>query len=313
MTRKDSTVRKTVLTALAAAAVVGFAGAGFAAEGHNVGGHGAEPVAAAVVAHGSAHGAVGDDVIAAQRAALAAATEGLGYGPQAPRDIDLHEGRNMRDFGRAPGYTQMDLCNIHMHENAEHRGGEFTTYAGNGDGEGTGTGYRYDGQLSAAELAPIAVPVGAGEHGDLQPGDTVEVHFVFSTGQVTPGETLKSCLSKSITNPQLRVEAVVAVLVSEGGEDFAAMARVVEKNGLYQPADLPSNLGTPVVYAGSTTGPAYNETGSPFQVTWSVRPKVVKVNIHSMGVWMNDNPFAEHHAHGVRNLVDNPDLLSPIR
>jgi hypothetical protein len=30
----------------------------------------------------------------------------------------------------------MNLCNIHFHKNAEHKGGEFTQYAGNGDGDG---------------------------------------------------------------------------------------------------------------------------------------------------------------------------------
>jgi hypothetical protein len=67
-----------------------------------------------------------------------------------------------------------------------------------------------------------------------------------------------------------------------------------------------------VVYDGSTTGPGYNEKGSPFQVTWSVRPKVIKLDINSVGSWLAENEFDEDHAHGVRNLVMNPDLLSPI-
>lgn len=79
---------------------------------------------------------VGDDVIAAQRAALAASTDGAGFGPQSPRDIDATEGTNDRLFNTAPDYTEMNLCNIHFHEGAEHKGGEFTTYIGNGDGAG---------------------------------------------------------------------------------------------------------------------------------------------------------------------------------
>ena len=66
------------------------------------------------------------------------------------------------------------------------------------------------------------------------------------------------------------------------------------------------------MYAGSTTGPGYNEKGSPFQVTWSVRPNVVKLSIISVAAWLEENPFDEEHAHGVRNLVTNPDLLSQI-
>ncbi len=70
---------------------------------------------------------------------------------------------------------------------------------------------------------------------------------------------------------------------------------------------------TPVEYEGSTTGPGYNEKGSPFQVSWSVRPKVAKVNIESVGKWCQGNTFKEDHAHGVRNLVVNLDLLSKIQ
>jgi len=81
-------------------------------------------------------------------------------------------------------------------------------------------------------------------------------------------------------------------------------------NGVNQAVNIPSNTGTPVQYAGSTTGPSYNEIGSPFQVSWSVRPQVMKVSINSVGTWLKNNVFDEHYAHGVRNLVNNPDLLS---
>jgi len=85
-----------------------------------------------------------------------------------------------------------------------------------------------------------------------------------------------------------------------------------EANGFQQALNIPSNTGTPVQYAGSTTGPGYNETGSPFQVSWSVRPKVAKVNIETVGEWCKGNVFNEDHGHGVRNLLTNPDLLSQI-
>lgn len=63
-------------------------------------------------------------------------------------------------------------------------------------------------------------------------------------------------------------------------------------------------------YAGSTTGPSYNEKGSPLQASWSVRPDVMKVSIKSVAKWLEGNAFDEDHAHGVRNLVVNPALLS---
>ncbi len=269
-------------------------------------------ISSSAVLAASNHTTVSDEVIAKQRETLAIATKGKGYGPQSPRDIDAHEGANIRAFGPAPAVKRMTLCDIHFHENAEHKGGEFTTYAGNGDGHGYGTGFKYDKKLSDAELAPIDMTVGKSEHGDLQPGDTIEIHFVHSTAQATLGSGLGTCLSKTIGNPQLRVEAVIGVLVSEGGADFQKMASIRKSGGLNLVPQLPNNLGTPVVYNGSTTGPGYNEKGSPFQVTWSVRPKVVKLNIASVDAWLKDNPFNEDHAHGVRNLVTNQNLLSKI-
>ena len=222
--------------------------------------------------------------------------------------------RDRRSFGAAPYFRNMNLCDIHFHENAEHRGGEFTTYAGNGDGEGNGTGYKYDGTLTDAELSPLGRTIGEGENGDLEPGDTIEIHFVHSTAQVGPGPTLATCLNDEIANPQLRVETVVGVLVNDpDAADFTRMAEVVKVNGFFQAGEIPYTLGSPTMYAGSTTGPGYNEKGSPFQVTWNVRPKVLKISISSVEAWLSDNPFEERHAHGVRNLVKATSLLSPIK
>ena len=256
---------------------------------------------------------VADKVIIEQRSALSAATDGAGFGPQSPRDIESVKGNNSRAFGFAPPPQAMNLCNIHFHENAEHRGGEFTTYAGNGNGKGYGTGFKYSGKLSAAELAPYGRKVGENSFGYLESGDTIEIHFVHTSAQVEPGPTLAACVSEAIGNPHLRVETVVAVLVNDGGADFTEMATIKAVDGLKQASVLPNNLGQPVQYSGSTTGPGYNEAGSPFHVTWSVRPKVLKLNIASVDTWLQNNPFNERYAHGVRNLVQNPDLLSPIK
>ena len=89
---------------------------------------------------------VPDSAIAEQRSILAIETSGAGYGPQSPRDIGSDAGSNPRVFEAAPSYRQMNLCNIHFHEGAEHKGGQFTKYAGNGDGEGYGSGYLYSGE-----------------------------------------------------------------------------------------------------------------------------------------------------------------------
>ena len=256
---------------------------------------------------------VSDQVIAEQRQKLAENTENKGFGPQSPRNLDTLEGKNQVQFNAAPAYSDMNLCDIHFHKNAEHQGGEFSEYAGNGNGLGHGSGYRYSGTLTQAELAPVAGEICPSKNGGLSAGDTIEVHYVYSTAQVTPGPTLGSCFSEATKNPQLRVEAQVYVLVNDSEAlDFAQLTRVEQQNGLYQVLNLPTNTGQSVQYTGSTTGPGYNEQGSPFQVSWGVRPQVAKVNIATVGEWCKGNEFEEDHAHGVRNLVINPDLISTI-
>lgn len=256
---------------------------------------------------------VSDSVVATQRAALEANTDGKGFGPQSPRDIDQDYGTNLRNFSMAPNRSQLNLCNIHFHKNAEHAGGEFTTHAGNGDGKGSNTGYVYNGKLSKSQLKPVKAKICAAKGDPLQSGDTIEVHYVYSSAQIQPGPTLRACLADATMNPGLRVEGQVMVLANDSNAlDFKDLAMVSQVNGYYQAPNVPNNMGVPVEYLGSTTGPAYNETASPLQVSWSVRPKVAVVDINSVGEWCNENVFKEDHAHGVRNLVTNPKLLSSI-
>jgi hypothetical protein len=256
---------------------------------------------------------VADSVIAEQREMLQKNTEGKGFGPQSPRDIDQDYGTNLRNFAEAPNRSNLNLCNIHFHKNAEHKGGEFTTYAGNGDGKGTNTGYVYNGKLTAAQLAPVKAKICAAKGNSLQVGETLEVHFVYSSAQVKPAPTLGACLAESTMNPSLRVEGQVIVLANDKHAlDFDDLTDIEQVNGYYQAPNIPINTGVPVEYLGSTTGPGYNEKASPLQVSWSVRPQVAVVDINSVGKWCDDNEFNEDHAHGVRNLVQNPKLLSPI-
>ncbi|MGK0376137.1 MAG: hypothetical protein ACJA2E_002628 [Arenicella sp.] len=257
--------------------------------------------------------AVNDDVLKTQRASLEANTDAKGFGPQSPRDIDQGYGLNQRVFGTAPSRDKMNLCNIHFHANAEHKGGNFTTYAGNGDGKGADTGFVYDGKLTKAQLKPVMGKVCAAKGDSLQSGETLEVHFVYSSAQIKPGPTLGACLAESTMNPGLRVEGQVVVLANdENAMDFNDLAKVGSSNGYYQAVNIPTNTGIPVEYLGSTTGPSFNQAASPLQVSWSVRPEVAVVDINSVKDWCNENIFNEDHAHGVRNLVQNPKLLSPI-
>ncbi|RPJ65153.1 hypothetical protein DRW07_16610 [Alteromonas sediminis] len=253
------------------------------------------------------------DMLAKQKAALEANTAGKGFGPQSPRDIDQDYGTNKRVFGMAPNRAEMNLCNIHFHRFAEHKGGNFTTWAGHGDGKGTNTGYVWDGKLADAQMKPVNRQVCASKGQSLQVGDTIEVHYVHSAAMVEPGPTLGACLQDNQMNPGLRVEAQVFVLANDDNAlDFKQLAHIETVNGYAQAPNIPSDTGVPVQYLGSTTGPAYNEKGSPLQVTWSVRPEVAVVDINSVADWCDDNVFNEDYAHGVRNLVTNPKLLSTI-
>lgn len=255
-------------------------------------------------------------VVAATLAMTAPATAGQyckGFGPQTPRDIANTLGRNAQVFPIAPPSTQMNLCNIHTHTNAEHKGPGFMVFAG----EGKHGGYQCNdsGNLTEMELRDPADGHGA-FHG-VKPGDTIEVHWVHTSCDITPGPGLGSCLSASCANPTLRVEAQVFLVVNDPDaldfESFAYAGNVI--GGRHQPLSLPSGTGEPVVFGGSTTGPKYTQrVCSPLQVTWSVRPQCARLDISSLNRWAaKGNVFKEDHSHGVRQLVTAPELLAPIR
>jgi hypothetical protein len=254
------------------------------------------------------------DTIIEQKKMLEKNTQGQGFGPQSPRNIDLVAGNNKIQFNNAAHYSNMNLCNIHFHKNAEHKGGEFTSYAGDGDKKGFGTGYKYTGVLNEKELTQIQGGVCVDKDNSLNAGDTIELHYVHSSAKIKPGPTLGACLSESIINPQLRVETQVFVLVNDKKAlDFEDLTKSGMINGYQQALNIPNNTGKPIQYSGSTTGPSFNEQGSPLQVTWNVRPKVAKVNISTVANWCKGNIYKEGHAQGVRNLVENLNLLSEIK
>jgi hypothetical protein len=234
-----------------------------------------------------------------------------GFGPQTPRDISFQAGTNANLFTLAPSSAEMNLCNIHTHTNAEHKGPGFSVSAGFSEYGG----YKCNESDSLTE-AELAMPEGGGSFEKVKPGDTIEVHWVHTSCDIEPGPGLGSCLSDACANPTLRVEAQVFLVVNDDSaldfNDFAYKGNVV--NGKHQPLAIPSDTGTPVVFGGSTTGPSYTEaTCSPLQVTWSVRPQCAKVSYSSLEKWASDgNVFNEAKSHGVRQLVTTPELLSPL-
>lgn len=237
----------------------------------------------------------------------------VGFGPQTPRDIDNHAGENHRIFTPAPPASELNLCDIHFHNNAEHKAKDFSIYAGPGE-HGHGGGYQCASSkhLTEAELMAPKEEVCKG----IKPGDTIEVHWVHTSCDVKPAKGLGSCLSDACANPELRVETQVFTVVNDSNainfNDLTYDGNIV--NGYHQAKALPSGTGKPVEFLGSTTGPKYTEsTCSPLQVTWSVRPQCAKVDISSLAKWCQGNVFEEDHAHGVRQLVTNPALLSEIK
>ena len=246
-------------------------------------------------------------------------------GPQTPRDISSSAGLNTVTWPFAPAADRMNLCDIHTHTNAEHKGPGFQIYAGSG--EHGGFKCNETDSLSMAEL----VEDHSGGH-VVKPGETIEVHWVHTTCDVELGPTLGSCLCASDAsgaNPQLRVEAQVFLVVNDPNalnfSDY--MHDGYQAGGLYQAKALPTETGEPVQFLGSTTGPSYNNSdqcSSP-KVTWSVRPQCAKVDVASVNAWFaveddkdgrrpdgTINVFKEEHSHGVRQLVMNPAMLAKI-
>lgn len=231
----------------------------------------------------------------------------LDAGPQTPRDITSKYGLNPVSFSFAPPPEEMNLCNIHTHTNAEHKGPGFSVFVNDSDYGGYACNGAED--LTEAELTPVE-----GAYGNVQPGDTIEVHWVHTTCDTAPGEGLGACVPETCTDPLLRVEAQVLLVVNdENALDFTELAAVKQAGGVWQPGGIPSDTGTPVSFLGSTTGPSFNQaTCSPAQVTWSVRPQCTKVDINSLNEWAEGNVFNETKSYGVRQLVTAPELLSTI-
>ncbi|MBR9813162.1 cadmium carbonic anhydrase [bacterium] len=230
-----------------------------------------------------------------------------GFGPQTPRDIRSTTGSNPVSFPVAGPSTSMNLCNIHFHNAAEHAGPGFFEKAS--DREGYVCALR--NELTPAQTAPFE----GNACQDVQPGDTIEVHWVHTSCDVSPGPGLGSCLSGKCANPALRVETQVFTVVNDPEAlDFTSFDVAGAKvAGKHQPKAIPDYTGTPVEFTGSTTGPSYTQSKcSALQVGWSVRPQCDVVSIQSLSKWCESNVFDEDGAHGVRKLVTAPELLSPI-
>jgi len=226
-------------------------------------------------------------------------------GPQSPRNIQETAGDNPARFSKSllPITDRyMRLCDIHFHKPGEHK------IPATIPAPGRPTGFVCSGAaLAEPHQTGGEEPEQVGCQ-NVQVGDTIEVHWVYTTCDVEPAPTLDSCFSETCKNPQLRAEAQVFRLTPPGypGADNWATAGY---------SRLPPMARVPgiVEYLGSTTGDAYDDTKcSPFQVVFTVRPGCRLLTLASLNQWCANNPFNENHPHGVRKLVTLPSMLSSI-
>ena len=233
----------------------------------------------------------------------------VNMGPQTPRDISSAAGLNKEAFPLAPPADALNLCNIHTHTNAEHKGPGFSVFVS--DAEDGGYACNETAELSAAELTPAE-----GAYKGVKPGDTIEVHWVHTSCGAAPGEGLGACVPEGCDNPLLRVEAQVFLVVNDPEAlDFTEMGYAgAPADGLHQARMIPADTGDPVLFRGSTTGPSYTQSNcSPVRVTWNVRPQCARLDVNSLHRWAAaGNVFNETKSHGVRQLVTAPELLAPI-
>src|SRR5262245_33183866 len=105
-----------------------------------------------------------------------------GVGPQSPRDLTkIVAGTNPVTFAKAPSADNMHLCNVHFHQFAEHKGAEYSGEAGKGDNKG----FSCNKSRPKANAHGTACAPKSGGHGAaLSVGDTIEVHWVFTSCDV---------------------------------------------------------------------------------------------------------------------------------
>lgn len=274
-----------------------------------------DPAVALEAVHDGAH----------DHATAPATTQCSAAGPQSPRDLTSETGTNTHAFALAPPAAGMNLCNIHFHKGAEHSANVgvnegFSTLADTS--KGYERGFVCNGtQTTDAQLAQLPEdPTGCE---GVKVGDTIEVHWVYSSCDVTPGKGLGSCVKEGSTC-QLRVESQVFLLINDqqpSTDPFTNFANYDYRgkagtDGRHQTWRLPPNMGNRVmsVYRGSTTNPAYDSDNacSPLEVTWAVRSNCQQLGLMSLHNWCRSNIFQEKEGHAPRMIVTKPELLSTI-
>ena len=79
-------------------------------------------------------------------------------------------------------FSYLNLCDIHFHKFAEHRGVNFSKRSG----QGYLRGYQCNQPLESSQLQGYS----QGVCGGIVPGNTIEVHWVYTSCPVKPGAWL---------------------------------------------------------------------------------------------------------------------------
>jgi hypothetical protein len=235
-------------------------------------------------------------------------------GPQSPRSILDGSGNQAANLAKAPPFEALNLCNVHFHRGAEHRGHGFLDPAD--PAENRDFVCNEDPEIEATKERYRPTRGKEVECSELSPNDTIEIHWVFTSCPVNTERTsLNACLCDG---QQLRVESQVFLLSDK--DTAVKMSELAEfgKNNTGSspvPAPVQSILKNrdSVEYLGSTTGPHFtNEVCSPFLVTWNVRKNCEKLSVKELKNWCEDNEFKAEAAHGARGLVTDRTRLSII-
>ena len=152
-------------------------------------------------------------------------------GPQTPRDISSAFGLNPESFPLAPPANEMNLCNIHTHTNAEHKGPGFGVFVS--DADDGGYACNETAELSAAELAPAQ-----GAYKGVKPGDTIEVHWVHTS---VPGTRQTRRGTRRLCSGRLRQSSPARGSAGFSGGERPRGARFHRTNGICRPRRWPAS------------------------------------------------------------------------
>jgi hypothetical protein len=255
----------------------------------------------------------GDDETGA-RAAFVACSDA---GTQSPADVS--EGALASGASILPtnailrNVSLMTLANVHYHSPAEHRSqGEFSTP--NASESGFACDDASDATGTARVVATNGDDVSDARYAfsfcqDVAVGDTIELHWVYSTGAARTGvsDGLSGAFATQ-NNPYVVVRAQVFKITNNPSDDVADL--LVSWN-----TTLVSDA---VRYVGSTTGDKYDNVDrcSPFLVIWHVDRECHRVSARSLDEMcrvMKDNGLSDDlKAHAARQLVPSSLTASAL-